>query len=147
MSIFQASQILQFPHISAQAQCRSSHLPQRKTQFLVRRAADVAVGRRLKKQSLHEVNEHFSGKHNIAVSSHLSASTMPQFLPTAARDQFLVRRAADVAVGRRLKKRSLLEVNEHFSGKPNGADAPLSQEIIGESPYKPYRLDEPLIQS
>ena len=42
-------------------------------QFLVRRAADVVVGRRPKKRSLHEVNEHFSVKPNIAVSTHLGA--------------------------------------------------------------------------
>ena len=66
--------------------------------------------------------------------------------PTSAQGQFLVRRAVDVVVGRRLKKRSLLYVNEHFSVKPNAADAPLSQEIIGESPYKPYHLDAPLPQ-
>ena len=66
--------------------------------------------------------------------------------PTSAQGQFIVRRAADVAVGRRLKKRSLLGVNEHFSVKPNAADAPLSQEIIWESPCKPYHLDEPQIE-
>ena len=32
--------------------------------------------------------------------------------------------------GRRLKKRSLLKVNEHFSDKPDAADDALSQEII-----------------
>ena len=79
----------------------------------------MAVGRRLKKRSLLEVNEHFSDKPNIAVSSHLSASPMPQFSPTSAQGQFLVRRAADVAVGRRLKKRSLLEVNERFESECN----------------------------
>ena len=31
--------------------------------------------------------------------------------------------------GRRLKKRSLLEVNEHFLDKPDDADDLLSQEI------------------
>ena len=31
---------------------------------------------------------------------------------------------------RRLKKRSLLEVNEHFSGKADDIDGPLSQQII-----------------
>ena len=67
--------------------------------------------------------------------------------PHQRETQFLVRRAADVAVGRRPKKRSLLYVNEHFSVKPNAADAPLSQEIIGESPCKPYHLDEPQIES
>ena len=76
-------------------------------QFLVRRAADVVVGRRPKKRSLHEVNEHFQ------------SSPILQLPPTSAQGQFLVRRAADVAVGRRLKKRSLRYVNEHFSVKPN----------------------------
>ena len=31
---------------------------------------------------------------------------------------------------RRLKKRSLLEVNEHFSDKADDIDGPLSQQII-----------------
>ncbi len=31
---------------------------------------------------------------------------------------------------RRLKKRSLLMVNEHFSGKADDIDGPLSQQII-----------------
>jgi hypothetical protein len=39
--------------------------------------------------------------------------------------EILVIRVADMLVGRRLKKRSLLEVNEHFSDKPNDIDAPL----------------------
>ena len=64
--------------------------------------------------------------------------------PTSAQGQFLVRRAADVVVGRRLKKRSLLYVNEHFSVKPNFADAPLSQEITLRPLYRPYHLDAPL---
>ena len=34
---------------------------------------------------------------------------------------------ADVLDSRRLKKRSLPKVNEHFSDKPDDADAPLSQ--------------------
>ena len=75
------------------------------------------------------------------------SSPILQFLPTLARGQFLVRRAADVVVGRRLKKRSLHEVNEHFSVKPNAADAPLSQEIILQPLYTPYHLDEPRIES
>ena len=40
-----------------------------------------------------------------------------------SKTQFLVRRVADMVVGRRLKKRSLLEVNEHFSGKADAERA------------------------
>ena len=34
-------------------------------------------------------------------------------------------KGSDVTVGRRLQKRSLLPVNEHFADKPNAADVPL----------------------
>ena len=47
--------------------------------------------------------------------------------------------------GRRLKKRSLLKVNEHFSDKPDDADAPLSQEIsCQKSCYVVYHKSNPL---
>ena len=41
--------------------------------------------------------------------------------------KFIVRRMSDLAICRRLKKRSLLEVNEHFSDKQSAEDDPLSQ--------------------
>ena len=41
--------------------------------------------------------------------------------------KFIVRRVSDLAICRRLKKRSLLEVNEHFSGKRSAEDNPLFQ--------------------
>ena len=62
-------------------------------------------------------HSYFSGKPNAADAP-------------LAKPGFVVRRVADVAVGRGLKKRSLLDVNEHFSDKPNAADAPLSQQNL-----------------
>ena len=47
--------------------------------------------------------------------------------PYGQHDLISCQNGADVLAGRRLKKRSLLKVNEHFSDKPDDADAPLSQ--------------------
>jgi len=41
---------------------------------------------------------------------------------------FVVRRVADLEICRRLKKRSILDVCEHFSDKQSLEDAPLSQQ-------------------
>ena len=81
------------------------------------------------------------------------SSPILQFTPTSAGDPISCQKGGRCGSGSQTKKaefticRSLLYVNEHFSVKPNAADAPLSQEIIGESPCKPYHLDEPQIES
>ena len=50
--------------------------------------------------------------------------------------RFVVRRAADVVAGRSWAKRSLLNVNEHLTNKPDATDAPLSQQnYLGTSLY------------
>ena len=58
--------------------CKNTPPTSAQGQLLVRRVADVAVGRRPKKRSLRYVNEHFSVKPNFAVSTHISGR--PNFL-------------------------------------------------------------------
>ena len=60
---------------------------------------------------------------------HKKEKKLPQDNSQGSMTEFLVRRASDLGICRRLKKRSLLSVNEHFSDKQSVKDDPLSQEI------------------
>ena len=65
------------------------------------------------------VNEHFSDKADGIIPYNLIKSTT-----------ICCQKGSYMLAARRLKKRSLLEVNEHFSGKADDIDGPLSQQII-----------------
>ena len=61
----------------------------------------------------------------------LHSSQMPQMMPYHIKEpNFVVRRVADLEICRRLKKRSILDVCEHFSDKQSFEDAPLSHQIL-----------------
>ena len=56
-------------------------------------------------------------------------SLVPKMTSYHKKEPISCQKRLDVLAGRRLKKRSLLEVNEHFSDKPDDTDDLLSQEI------------------
>ncbi|MBR4046539.1 MAG: hypothetical protein IKK05_06525 [Alistipes sp.] len=59
----------------------------------------------------------------------MKTSKAPKMTPYHNKEPNFLSEGVSCEAGRRLKKRSLLKVNEHFSDKPDAADDPLSQEI------------------